>query len=384
MSAWKQVYLPRGLLPVIVTAVSGTIIFNTLPLFVGYVADKHELEDIRAGMVGSSLLLGYALATFTSLFWVRRVSWRNTASLGIFAAISLLAALHAAVDFTTVLVVSFFLGATSSIGQVIANAWIDTAKNPSPLFGVKGTVDLSAAAVAILCLTIAFSTLTFEKLLLVYGLTYCVCLITSRKIRNPSKSFAAGPVTGTARGWLALLVLAANSIAMVGFWAFVERLGLETGLTNQGAGQLMSFALVVGIFGAICAGILARHLRLITSLIVLYLAVAIDMMIFALGSTPFYYALAVLAFQFIWISLNILQMAFVAEMDDHGGLVAIVAMGITAGGAIGPGLAGWIRTAYGGVGVYGFVLVITFASAFFSWQLQQIADRSNRVASSHS
>ena len=363
--------LPTGMLAITIAAVSGTVIFNTFPLFLGYAADRFQLDDIQAGFFGSAFMLGYTIATFSSLLWISKCNWRKSAAISIVISTFVLAGSLFVSDFRVLIAIALFVGATSCVSQLLANAWIDRSDNPDPLFGAKGVIDLSAAAVAMLVLAIAFNEGDFTSLIIVYGLVFAFAFVAALRLRPPAHREETHIIRGTPRSWAALGVLALHSTAMVGFWGFAERVGRDADLSSSELGQLMSAAMVAGIAGAAFSSYLARRVQLKNGLTALYIAMLVTIALFAVDGGKTGYIIAILLFQFTWISLNILQIAFVADADEHQGLVAIVSVGMTAGGAAGPVTAGFLRTEIGNVGLYIFVVTITLICAILTWLISR-------------
>jgi predicted MFS family arabinose efflux permease len=162
---------------------------------------------------------------------------------------------------------------------------------------------------------------------------------------------------------------------MVGFWGFAERLGKDIGLRDAQSGPLFSLALVAGLAGAVLASVLGHRGRLVSNLLYLYLAVIVVIVPLALWPSLAVYAGVIVAFQLVWIALNILQMAFVAQMDRHQGLVAIAGVAITAGGAAGPVAAGYIRTSAGDGGIYLLVIIVTLVCLALTAVLGRLTER---------
>lgn len=367
--------LPAGMLAVSLAALCGTLVFNTFPLFVGFAADHFELGDTAVGALGSSYMASYALITFSSLIWLRKVPWRPAAGAGIVLSLLILAALARVPAGVMLFAAVVLLAAASSIPQLIANAWIDTTKHPDPLFGVKAVFDQSAAALAVLALTALFITAAWSELLIVYAAVFLVSLGAALRIPARRQQAAVQTVRGSPRGWIALGILAIHSVAMVGFWSFAERIGNDLDAPTKFITTVMSGAMLAGIFGAACSSMLVNRIGLTRSIMLLYLAVCLAPLFFLAGDSLWFYAFAVLFFQFTWISLNVLQIAFVADADSHGGLVAIVSVGMTAGGAFGPVTAGFMRGTLGNEALYAMVIILTTLCAWLTWRIGGAVNR---------
>jgi hypothetical protein len=366
--------IPKGMLAASFAAICGTIVFNTFPLFIGFTADKFALSDIEIGVVGSSFMAAYSLLTLSSLVWLGRIRWKPAATIAVAIALLALLGIARSSDYVPLLIVVAVLGAASSVPQLIANAWIDGAPEPDTLFGIKGVIDLSAAALAIIALVVIFEEANNWSLLIVYACVLLVSLFAATRISATHQSHQLSVITGSATGWAALCVLGLHSVAMVGFWSFAERIGNDIEASSSSISMIMSAAMIVGILGAATAGFLAYRFGLRRSVVVLYAGVLVSIALFAYGESLAGYAIAVLSFQFAWICLNVLQIAFVADADNHGGLVAIASVGVTAGGALGPTLAGMTRTSAGNGGLYTLVVLTTILCAFLTWRIARTLD----------
>ena len=326
--------------------------FNIEPLFLGAAAVDLGLIEREIGYIAAVEMAGLAIMGMTAPVWILRVRWRTMALLALAALIIGNLLTIFANSYLMLLVMRGFTGLFGDgLCWVLGMAVLGEAKNPDRIFGIN-MIGVSALAAAhfyglpplidVWQLDVIALVLALEGLLIVPFLFWFPK--SSRKQISVSTGPAKLPRTVAATGLLVNLVW---YISIGGFWAFVERIASNAGLSAQATGAVMSVGVLSGLLGAVAATWLADRAGRMWPLVLTFI-LHIGVMVVLTGSFDVNtFLLAMVCFNVIWFFGSAYMQGLIATADSDGRAIVLTPVCIAAGASIGPAVAGELATAMG-------------------------------------
>ena len=345
-SDWK-----RNLAALLLVVIAANF-FNIEPLFLGAAAVDLGLIEREIGYIAAVEMAGLAIMGLTAPVWILRVQWRTIALLAITALIIGNLLTIFANSYLMLLVMRGFTGLFGDgLCWVLGMAVLGEAKNPDRIFGIN-MIGVSALAAAhfyglpplidVWQLDVIALVLALEGLLIVPFLFWFPK--SSRKQISVSTGPAKLPRTVVATGLLVNLVW---YISIGGFWAFVERIASNAGLSAQATGTVMSVGVLSGLLGAVAATWLADRAGRMWPLVLTFI-LHIGVMLVLTGSfNVSTFLLAMVCFNVIWFFGSAYMQGLIATADSDGRAIVLTPVCIAAGASIGPAVAGELATAMG-------------------------------------
>ncbi len=236
--------------------------FNIQPMYLGALADHLGFSPEQLGLVAGAEIAGGALAGVVATFWIRRWNWRRVALTALLAlGLGNIASANVT-GFESLVVIRFltgFLGIGSNYALAIA-ALSDTQKRERN-FSIAVVVQVSVAIAGFMLLP-SFIAESGTPAVFLPLATLAFVLLPFLKILPPGgekESVVTGDVA-TASSWPIWLALACQCVwylGVGGVWAFVERIGVDAGIDNEGIGNALAFGMAVGLLGAFVAAAIA-------------------------------------------------------------------------------------------------------------------------------
>lgn len=365
----------------------GALFYNVLPLYLGTAADSKSLNPQQIGLLGTAFFCGFNVAGISSFLWVRRVHWRLM-SLGAAPVAALL--LYLATQMTGFVP----LAAVTAAGGVlfgallcIGSTMIGDTSNPTRWYGIKNIAESSGGVVLMLVLP---STLipkygfngTVAGMLIWMVLLSTFLFFMPAGFEKPSGNAAAGSSAKAAPrmnpvafgcALLSFLVFFAGNSAV---WAFGERMGNDSGFSQESTGALLSAALVSGIVGSSVIAVLGGRVGNLR-LFVITAALGLVSLGFLSAKGSFTaYGIGLCLYMAGWAAGYSVAMAEIAELDVDGRFMALSIGAMGFGAMLGPAAAGWLYEVAGHLEV----LVFTSSCIVMSIVLMVVAVRLGRKA----
>ena len=326
--------------------------FNIEPLFLGAAALDLGLAEREIGYIAAVEMAGLAIMGMTAPAWILRVPWRAMALLAIAALITGNLLTIFADSYLTLLAVRGFTGLFGDgMCWVLGVAVLGEAQNPDRVFGINmiGVSVLTAAHFYGLPPLIEHWQLDVIVLVLALeGLLIVPFLFWFPKSSIKQKSTFAGPVgfprTVAATGLLVNLVW---YVSIGGFWAFVERIASNAGLSAQVTGTVLSVAVLSGLLGAVAATWLADRAGRMWPLALTFILQIGVMLVLAGAFGVNTFLLCMLCFNILWFFGSAYMQGLIATADSDGRAIVLTPVCIAAGASIGPAVAGELATAIG-------------------------------------
>ena len=368
-------------IPVMVAAcllsAAGALFVNIMPIFLGSAAEQMSLNDQQIGLLGSAYLAGFAIVAAASPFWIIRFNWQRLAFCSFVAVISLLVICAYSDQHSELLALLIGIGMGGGILYTLGIAIIAQCKDPDRGFGFKMVAEIGSGIILMIVLPAyvmeqwGFQGVIGGIALMLTVFAFAVIWLPKQGLSQQLSDTTSSPeVPGGSKlaAWIGLITFLVFFSGINGVWAFIERVGNDIGMDSVAIGNVLSLSLFMGGIGALVAGILGNRFGRMLPLIVGHLAMAFAVFLLATRGDHLSYAIAVCLIMGFWPFVMAYQMGLVVSADSTGRITVLISAALASGGAIGPGIAGFLKTGESYLPVYMMSGVLTLLSlAAFLW-----------------
>ena len=331
--------------------VLGSMNFPLMPMIVGAMADHLPFSVQQVGVIASADMFGMFASALFALYWIRRWSWRAAAlffCVGLVACHGLSSQLT---DFWQLAAARFAAGFCGGSMMAIGSTLIADTKHPERNVALLTGVQMATAAVGFLVLPAIIESRGAAGVFSFLALLVTPALLAGALIpsagpwdlgRNVVTSAESGHLSRSAV-LVALLVTLPGFLFHLGYgasWAFIERLGVSSGLSLDTVGQALSASFLAGVAGSATAWLLGMKYGRNVPFIVTVIAQLTTLTILAFlldGVVVFVSALMVYAF---FLNFPIpYQIGLAVSLDTTGRAAVLYLLMLKAGIAIAPLLA---------------------------------------------
>ena len=342
----------------------GIACWNLLPVTLGSAADSYLLSDQQIGLLASSLLTGWLIATVVAFFFMQKFDRRWVTALGAcLAAIGSIASQFG--DGLGLLYLTWGLaGFGMAIVYCVSIQLIAELGDIERGFGFKLISEVSGAAILLYIFPV-FIISVWHYAGASYGVAavYLSALIflhwvapyaPARKITTKNKKESA-PFAA----WLVLGGTLIFLCGITGLWAFMERIGTDVGVTTQQMGVFFVVLKVVGGLAGVTMVFASGKYGIRWPHIVSFLCIFFGVLTLHTTQGVLGYAVGT----WIWeygFSLGVsYQFAALARLDTSKRLLLLVPSCIGLAGMIGPALAGYLKDGESYSNIYMFAVVFS-------------------------
>ncbi len=340
---------------------AGVMLFGILPLLLGAVADRFQLNEEQAGSVAMAYFGGYFIATLTSIVWIRRLNWKLVAFVGLLliAGGMLFSALNT--SYGMVLGGIVVAGIGGGVAYALSAGMVSDMHDPDRKFAIKLIPEQVVPAILLIVLPAYVITLwgLSGMLFCVAGVTLVLALFI---LWVPAKG-RSHVVVETSRGktsplvFVSLVALLFYFGGIAGVWAFLERIANEGNMDPTLVGNLLALALVSTIIGPVVAAILGDRIGRILPQIIGTLIVLFCFVFLAGEITAMKYGIVMALLPGAWYFVIAYQMGVIADADTTGRYAALMASALGLGAFFGGPIVGTVA------GSSGFTAAYIFAGA---------------------
>ena len=340
---------------VLVVVVLGTIapaLFLLAPIVVGGLVEERGMTLQTAGYVIAAELTGMALGIIPAAGWLDRIDWRVTArlSLAMLCVGNLLTGVTQ--SFPLIIVERLLTGFAAGTVSAICAASLAHRPNPGRWYGILVTTQFLFAGLGMWALPHLMSRYGLRATFFFLATSAFVLLfLTPYLQRGPDAPAGHATVSSASKIATACVVpgVFLYFVGVNGVWIYVDRLGVQVGLTFVAVGDILAFSAIFAVLGAICAAAAGERVSATVNC-VLGLFATICSLVWSLyvhGEQD--YKFFVCAFAFAW-SYSWPYLLAVPAKIDPGGRLALEANAATwAGLAAGPIAAARLYTIHPGV-----------------------------------
>jgi predicted MFS family arabinose efflux permease len=342
--------------------------FNVMPMILGVAADSFGMSASQIGLLGGATLAGWVAGTALSFLVMRKVDWRVCALVG--TAITVLALL-ASLELRGAEVLYacwFIVGLGAAIPTCVSFEILGNSGHQERYFGIMvlGSVLISAL---ILWLFPAFilPIWSYNGLAAGFAAIFVIvaplALILPTRLDNDNSRDVRDitlPSPPPAARWalLAFLIFFSGQSAT---WAFLERAGREIDLSHENIGAILAGLKVVGGIAAAAPIIIAERLGHRWPFIASLIGTVLGCAVLYVSDDATSYIVGSWVWEFFFTVMFCYTTAAVSRIDSSGRIVALVPGAIGLGGAIGPTVAGYLKTGPGFLSIYTFNCLCMFA-----------------------
>ena len=362
----------------------GIACWNLLPVTLGAAADTYSLSDQQMGLLGSSLLAGWLLATVPAFFYMHKVNRRWVTLVGavVAAAGSIGSLLTTVINWVYLawMVAGFGMALVYCVSiQLIAELG-DIERS----FGYKLVSEVSGAAI-LLYVFPAFIISVWHYAGASYGVAivylaaiaflYWVTPFQPQQNTQQSEPGGAAPIGA----WLALFGFLVFFSGVTGLWAFLERIGTDMGIPAQDIGILFAIIKVVGGIAGLTVVFASSKYGIRWPHTVAFLCIIIGVAILQFADSTTAYAAGTWIWEYGFSLGASYQFAAIARLDTSNRLLLLIPSCIGLGGMIGPAAAGYLKQgeSYGNVYLFAalcaLVSVVIFLTVLSKKRLHALA-----------
>ena len=331
-----------ALLAILIASVTA-VPANVLPVTLGLLTERYDLTPTLIGYLVAANTLAGLLTSLSAPWWAHRLPLRPLVG-GLLVAMALgLVALGRAPSLPVLFGVQILLGMTAVGIASICVSVIARLDNPARGYGLKITADVILAGTFLALVPVDTLTLETNVQLLAAPFLLAIPLVAglNASLGDDHGTVASVPTRAApVSAWLVLASMVVFYVAGAGLWPFLERLGLEAGLDQGAAADLIAVGLFVGMVGSLGAVAVSGRVNGIwpQALCGLLFTASLPGLAFADSLSTF--AAAVFVYNAAWNFYIPFVVALVAARDTSRRLGALVPGTAMLGGIIGPPLAG--------------------------------------------
>ena len=346
----RYVTTSKGLFAACILSAAGALVFNAFPLFLSTIADHWKLSDEQLGLLGTSFLSGFAITSLAANYWMVRFKWKITGFLSyLLIGVGIVGFSKISNNFIVFGSMALF-GVGSGTIFTIAIGVLSRAINVDRAYGLKTSAEMLVASILLYVMTsIVIARFGFQGF--VYGslIIYCasavsVLLLPSNfmKREKVSTDNEKGKLTrgNNPAGWLSAIALFIQIAAFAGLWGFMERIGVNNGLSPNTIGKILSLSVVFGLGGALLASVLGNRYGQAKPLSIALIITFFTVLLLAGTKGAITFAIAACAINALLQICVIYLMALVTIADQTGNFTLMIAFILSSSGAVGPGCCG--------------------------------------------
>jgi MFS family permease len=349
------------------------IIPNTSPFVIGGLVDGFPMSEAQAGLVLTAELLAMGAAALGVAPFMRVIPQRTMAVFGalLTAAANIVVVLKVADGYAALMSVRVVAGIGTGLLLAAANAAIAASVSPTRLYGVALMLGWFVAAALGPVMAKAVELASFSG---AYAVWMALALITAPLVLGiGDKPAASGndsllPDSAVGVGTVHLAGIALVGLAMMAYFAFVERLSQHVGFTLQQTGLLFAAISVSGALGAGLASLHGDRYGLVRPLLIGTVVHAIAIVIAVGSGNKWLFVVGATLEGLSYMYLLAYQFALAATLDVNGKWAAAASGAMIGSTGVGPYVGGAIITAYGSAALNGLIVVTAVLGvAAFSW-----------------
>ena len=347
---------------IFVVIVLGTIapaLFLLAPIVVGGLVEERGLTPQTAGYVIAAELTGMAVAIIPAGGWLDRFDWRLAARLSL--AMLCVGNLVTGVtrNFSLIILERLLTGLAAGIVSAICAASLAHRPNPGRWYGILVTAQILFGGFGMWALPHLISQYGLRAAFFFLAAFAFLLLFLTAFVQRGSDNVPAGYATVSSGSRVATaLVVAAVFLYFVGVngvWIYLDRLGVQLGLSFVAVGDILAFSSLFAVLGAICAAAAGERVSAAVNCALGLFATICSLVwrLYVHGERD--YKLFICAFAFAWSYSWPYLLAVPAKIDPGGRLALKANAAIWAGLAAGPVAAARLYSIR--PGVHGTILV---------------------------
>ena len=348
---------PTAIAAAIVICFVGNAVFMGMPILVGSIADTLGFNEQQAGWIASGDLGGMFIASIIASRLVTRVNRRYLAVAGMITAIAAILASIYFHELETLLAIRIISGMGSGMCYATGVACLagtrHTARNFSSLMFALVAINalelysfpILSASWGVNGIFMAFAVAFLISLSVVHWIPSHIAdkpLDVQSEFDDETGHHRKNIHIPTYLPWLCLAAVACFYITVGSFWAFIERAGVDAGLTDSFISNVLTIGTIFTLAGCIVATWLSDRFGQSKPLLAALFIMAINLVALSFGVNSNSFVVCSLLFNFCWLFTDIYQLGTLSNIDHSGRYAALVPGAQGLAQTIGPSIAGWL------------------------------------------
>lgn len=347
-----SVYICAGLV-----SAAGALLLNVLPLLFGALSEQYGFGEQQLGSLAMAMNLGFGVLGLASLLWIRRVSWRVISLLSSTLVVAAILCMLVMPSYETLLMVMALAGAGTGALYALAMTIFGDSAQPERAFGFKLGMETIPGAVLLMILPVAVAPVWgFQGMLITLAISMVLMgvvplpWVPSRSERLAQVRSDVAPTTSQESRVIVWLSLIASLVFLTGImsvWAFLELMGKKTGLSSDTIGAVLAVGFIINAGGGFIASSIGLKAGRFLPVAVVISAEVVGLVALGQFSSLTTYVVGAMCLLFSIGFVLAYTFGVMAEFDLSGKLVALGALCLSIGAAIGPAVGGLLIEAYG-------------------------------------
>lgn len=354
---------PAAITAAIVISFVGNAVVLGMPMLVGALADNLGFNDQQVGWLASADLGGMFLASILTSMVITRVNRRWLALVGIL--IALIANLLSSQfhDFNTLFYTRVIAGIGGgicySLGVGCLAGTHHTARNFSILMFALVTIN----AIELYSFPILSDVWGVNGIYYAFSGAFVLCFLAVPYLPEFAAEKTAVAQTEDGHqlllpGYLPKLCLLAVSsfyITIGSFWAYIERAGVDAGLSDSFITNTLTIGTLFTLLGCFVATWLSNRAGQSKPLLGALITMSGAMVLLAFGINPIIFILGNFMFNVMWLFTDIYQLGTISNVDHSGRYAALIPGAQGLAQTVAPAAAGFLLSQNLG---YGSVMLL--------------------------
>ncbi|MEO1246751.1 MAG: MFS transporter [Pseudomonadota bacterium] len=328
--------------------------------------------EVEVGRVAGADLGGLSLGAVLAAIVIARVDRRWLVAFAIVLAVAANALCMVTVEYEQVLWLRLVAGIGSGIYTAVAVATLGATVNPARAFNLALFAFAFSQALELYFLP----KLSMNGIYLVFIVCYLLSLLFLGWLpRRPTDKAldveldAGDDETGhriehrhvpAYVPWLVLAAMFVTYINIGAYWTYIELASVASEASPEWVGRVLVWTAFFSVLGCLFATVFSRRYGLARPLLVTLIVQAVIVAMLANGINDSNIVISLFAFNFLWIFIDVYQMATVANVDHSGRFAALMPGAQGLGQIVGPNIAASILAA--GFGYRGVFIMCATAS----------------------
>jgi len=328
--------------------------------------------EVQVGRVAGADLGGLSIGAVLASFVIARVDRRWLVAFAAGLAVIANALCTMTVSYEHVLWLRLAAGIGSGIYTAVAVATLGATANPARAFNIALFAFAFSQALELYFLP----KLSMNGIYLAFIVCYAFGLLFLGWLpRRPAGTEqTAGAASNTEAGvtfaepprvpayvpWLVLAAMFVTYINIGAYWTYIELASSASEASPEWVGKVLVWTALFSILGCLFATVISNRFGLARPLLVTLVVQAVIVAMLANGINNANIVISLFSFNFLWIFIDVYQMATVANVDRSGRFAALMPGAQGLGQIVGPNIAASILAA--GLGYRGVFVMCAAAS----------------------
>jgi len=355
-----SVYICAGLV-----SAGGALLLNVLPLLFGALSERYGFGENQLGSLAMAMNLGFGVLGLASLLWIRRVSWRVISCSASALVVAALLCILTDPPYETLLMIMALAGAGTGALYALAMTIFGDSAQPERAFGFKLGMETIPGAILLTLLPVAVAPIWgFHGMIMTLAIAMMLMGIVPLPWVPRRSQRVAEVLTGpapTASGesraivWLSLVASLVFLTGIMSVWAFLELMGKKTGLSSDTIGAVLGIGFVINAGSGFVASSLGLKAGRFLPVAVVVCAEVAGLVMLGQFASLTTYVIGAMCMLFSISFVLAYTFGLMAEFDLSGKLVALGALCLSIGAAVGPAIGGLL------IETYGYTAVLLFS-----------------------